>query len=134
VEECLNYFRAAIADPRSVPPWSEWWAANAGRVERVFPLMEFVRLKHRRLRGARQLLQNAGELPEDYCPPSPLVTGSCSECGERTTNHYGGLGGGYITCPTCGLVCMYDSRPAPGVAEALDALPDTAPAHHERIE
>ncbi|MBL8867194.1 MAG: hypothetical protein JNK93_16685 [Planctomycetia bacterium] len=115
------YFRRAIADPQSVPPWSEWWAANAGLVERAFPRLEFVRLKHRRLRGARQLLQNAGELPEDYYPPSPLLSGSCGECGERTVNHYAGPGGGYITCPTCGLVSMYDSRSAPAVAGAPDA-------------
>jgi len=111
VGECLAYFRRAVADPLSVPPWSEWWVANAGLVERVFPLMEFVRLKHRRLSGARQFLQNAGELPENYCPPSPLVTGSCGQCGERTTHAAGGPGGGCITCPTCGVVCQYDCRP-----------------------
>ena len=109
VEECLAYFRRAIADPQGVPPWSEWWAANAELVERVFPLVDFVRLKHRRLRGARQILQNAGELPKDYVPPSPLATGSCGECGERTTNHSGGSGGGQVTCPTCGVVGTYDS-------------------------
>ncbi|HEX4611024.1 MAG TPA: hypothetical protein VH092_22730 [Urbifossiella sp.] len=53
MEDCLAYFRKAIADPRSVPPWSEWWAANVERVERVFPLLDYVRLKHRRLLGAR---------------------------------------------------------------------------------
>jgi hypothetical protein len=119
VEECLAYFRQAIADPRSVPPWSEWWAANTGLIERVFPRLEFVRLKHRRLLGARQILQNAGELPEDSFPPSPLLTGSCGECGD------GGPGGGYITCPTCGLVCQYDSRPAP-TGEHPDAEPFAA--------
>jgi len=113
VEECLAYFRQAVADPRSVPPWSEWWAAHAGLVERVFPDVEYVRLKHRRLAGARQILQNRGELPADYCPPSPLRTGSCGQCGERTTTHSGGPGGGYVTCPTCGVVCMYDSWPRP---------------------
>ena len=113
MEECLAYFRQAIADPRSVPPWSEWWAANAELVERAFPLVEFVRLKHRRLRGARQILQHAGELPKDYVPPSPLLTGSCGECGERTTSHAGGPGGGHITCPTCGVVCTYDTNPVP---------------------
>ena len=113
MEECLTYFRQALTDPRSVPPWSEWWAANAGLAERSFPLLEFVRLKHRRLRGARQMLQNAGELPEDYRSPSPLVTGSCGECGERTTTVSGGPGGGHVTCPTCGVVCHYDCRPDP---------------------
>src|SRR4051812_34916186 len=61
MEECLAYLRKAIADPASVPPWYEWWAANSGLVERVFPLFAFVRLKHRRLL--------------DYRSPSPLLTG-----------------------------------------------------------
>ena len=63
VEECLAYFRRAIADPLSVPPWSEWWAANVGKAEAVFPLVDYVRLKHRKLLGAQQILQFAGELP-----------------------------------------------------------------------
>ena len=111
MEECLAYFRQAVVDPLSVPPWSEWWAANAELVERVFPHHDFVRLKYRRLRGARRILQIAGELSEDYVSPHALTTGSCSECGERTTNHVAGPGGGYISCPNCGLVCVYDCRP-----------------------
>lgn len=94
MEECLVYFRQAIANPASVPPWSEWWAANIEVVERVFPLVDYVRLKHRRLLGARQILQYMGELPPDYQPPGPLVTGSCGLCGERVSNS--------DTCPTCG--------------------------------
>ena len=112
MEECLAYFRQAIADPLSVPPWSEWWAANAQVVENVFPRLDYVRLKHRRLLGARQILQQRGELPENYSPPSPLLIGSCAECGERTTNHSGGPGGGYITCPTCGVIGHYTCRPS----------------------
>ena len=104
MEECLAYFRKAVHDPASVPPWSEWWAANAELVERIFPLFDFVRLKHRRLLGARQILQNSGELPKDFSPRSPLVTGSCAQCGERITNPTTGPGDGSITCPTCGLV------------------------------
>jgi len=103
MEECLAYFRKAVHDPASVPPWSEWWAANADLVERVFPLFDFVRLKHRRLLGARQILQISGELPKDYRPRSPLITGSCAQCGERTPD-YSGDPTGSITCPTCGLV------------------------------
>ena len=63
MEECLAYLRLAITAPQRVPPWSQWWSANAALVERVFPRREFVRLEHRRLRGARQILQNAGQLP-----------------------------------------------------------------------
>ena len=70
MEECLAYFRLAVADPARVPPWSEWWAANSGLVERVFPLLDYVRLKHRGLLGARQILQLRGELPEDDRPPA----------------------------------------------------------------
>jgi hypothetical protein len=94
MEECLIYFRQAIANPASVPPWSEWWAANGELVEREFPLFDFVRLKHRRLLGAQQILQRLGELPKDYSPPSPRATGSCGICGERVAT-------ADMTCPTC---------------------------------
>jgi hypothetical protein len=113
MEECLEYFRRAIRDPQSVPPWSEWWAANEALIERVFPLVNYVRIKHRKLRGAIQILQIAGELPKDYTPPSPLFTGSCGECGERTTEHPDGSGGGHVSCPNCGIVLTYDFRPGP---------------------
>ena len=103
MDECLAYFRQAVADPRSVPPWSEWWAANVDKVERVFSLVDYVRLKHRKLLGARQILQYAGELPMDYRPQSPRTSGSCGECGERTTFHES-PSGGEVTCPTCGVV------------------------------
>jgi hypothetical protein len=103
VEECLTYFRQAIARPLSVPPWSEWWAANEDLVQRVFPLVEYVRLKHRRLKGARQILQHAGELPGDYAPLSPQITGSCADCGERVTGHSAGEGGCKLCCPVCGV-------------------------------
>jgi hypothetical protein len=103
MDECLKYFRAAISEPLSVPPWSEWWAANVDAVERAFPLVDYVRLKHRKLLGARQILQFAGELPVDYRPPSPRATGSCGECGERTAFTETPTGG-EVTCPTCGVV------------------------------
>ena len=112
MDECLAYFRKAVNDPASVPPWSEWWAANVDLVQQIFPLMEYVRLKHRRLRGAREILQRAGELPKDFRPPEALKTGSCSECGERTTHHTADSGSGHISCPTCGVICQYDAAPA----------------------
>ncbi|VTS07340.1 hypothetical protein [Tuwongella immobilis] len=101
MNECLEYFRKAIADPASVPPWSQWWAEHGELVERSFPLVDFVRLKHRRLRGARQILQLAGELPVDFLPPSPHQTGSCADCGERVRLPATGTIGPAI-CPTCG--------------------------------
>lgn len=103
MEECLAYFRKAVHEPLSVPPWSEWWAANVATVERIFPLVDYVRLKHRKLRGAREILRYNGELPDDFRPPSPLVTGSCTECGERIPNP-GAAEVGSLTCPTCGAV------------------------------
>lgn len=107
MDECLDYFRMSIADPRSVPPWSEWWAANVGLVERTFPLLDYVRLKHRRLLGARQILQHRGELPEDYTPPSARETGSCGQCGERVT-----ILPVHIICPVCGgIEERYCSKP-----------------------
>lgn len=102
MEECLAYFRLAIAQPETVPPWSEWWAANLDRVQQVFSLFDYVRLKHRRLFGARQILQRMGELPVNYQPPSPAVTGSCADCGERS-GIAGRLEGGPANCPHCGV-------------------------------
>lgn len=97
-EMCLAYFRAAISSPASVPPWSEWWPANLKLIERSFSLVDYVRLKHRRLRGARQILQLAGELAKDYQPPSMRETGTCPDCGERAVEREQG-----ITCPQCGV-------------------------------
>src|SRR3954453_9912300 len=103
MDECLAYFRKAIHDPASVPPWSEWWTANADLVAHSFGFADYVRLKHRRLRGARQILQIAGELTKDFRPPSIEDSGSCSECGERATGRTfvadpSTPGPGYVTC------------------------------------
>jgi hypothetical protein len=112
VEECLAYFRQAVTTPLSVPPWSEWWAVNSDLVERVFGRLDYVLLKHRRLRGAREILQNIGELPETFRPPSPLISECCNECGERVIIKSAGSGGGSIDCPVCGLLGVYDNRRA----------------------
>jgi hypothetical protein len=103
VEESLAYFRKAVLEPGSVPPWSEWWGANGGMVERTFPLFDFVRLKHRRLLGARQMLQIRGELPKEFVPPGFRVTGSCGDCGERMAAEAIAQNG-TLTCPNCGRV------------------------------
>ncbi|QEL13343.1 hypothetical protein [Limnoglobus roseus] len=103
MDECLAYFRQAVTNPASVPPWSEWWAQNAALVEQVFPLIDYVRLKHRRLLGARQILRNRGELPDDFEPPSGRVTGSCPNCGDRVSSP----NGTHIFCPNCGLIEEY---------------------------
>jgi hypothetical protein len=122
MEKCLAYFRQAVANPQSVPPWSEWWAVNANLVERVFPRMDFVRLKHRRLRGAWVILQKAGELPEDFRPRGALFTGSCGYRGERTTI-LGGRGGGHVTCPNCGILEHFHCSPDRHNSKAWDGEP-----------
>ncbi len=119
MEECLAYFRRAIAEPLSVPPWSEWWAANVGKAEAAFPLVDYVRLKHRKLLGAQQILQFAGELPANYQPPSSRFSGSCGQCGERTINHPTENGGGTVSCPICGVIDTFESdAPPPEQCEA----------------
>ena len=60
MQECLAYFRLALADPSSAPSWSEWWAANRTLVENTFSLVDYVRLKHRGLVGAQQILDKLG--------------------------------------------------------------------------
>ncbi len=99
MEECLIYFRKAVHEPLSVPPWSEWWAENAWLVERAFSLVDFVRLRHRRLLGARQILQRRGELPQGFEPPSFTQTGSCESCGERCERV--APEGDFARCPVC---------------------------------
>ena len=63
MQECLAYFRLALADPASAPAWTEWWVANHDLVERTFSLVDYVRLKHRGLVGARQILDKLDALP-----------------------------------------------------------------------
>jgi len=109
MDECLAYFRKAVRNPASVPPWSVWWAANADLAAHAFGFADYVRLKHRRLKGARQILQIAGELPPDFLPPSVEETGSCSDCGERVTGNFADLGPGKIACPTCSGVYVFDT-------------------------
>lgn len=100
LEVCFAHFRQAVREPGSVAPWSKWWAENEPIAGRVFTIVDYVRLKHRRLLGARQILQKAGELPADFVPPHYSVTGTCSECGERVA-----IDGGAderAACPNCG--------------------------------
>ncbi len=68
MDEILAYFRKAVADPGAATPWDEWWAANDEKVQEAFSLVDWVRLKHRKLLGARQILQHRGELPADPPP------------------------------------------------------------------
>ena len=102
MEECLAYFRVAVTDPASVPPWAQWWAANEPLAHAVFSFADYVRLKHRRLLGARQILQRLGEIPSDFIPLSYGLTGTCGNCGERNSNQAADSGEVVIVCPNCG--------------------------------
>jgi len=69
MNECLAYFRRATTDPLSVEPWPEWWAIHHERVESLFSLVDYVRLKHRGLLGAQQILDR---LDRDVPPTQEL--------------------------------------------------------------
>lgn len=100
IETLLSYLRSAATDPASVAPWSEWWAENDKHVSQAFSLVDYVRLKHRKLTGARQLLQARGELPKDFLPPSIQSSGSCEKCGERGVERPTPAGP-RLGCPNC---------------------------------
>ena len=110
-ETCLIYFRQAIAEPLSVPPWSEWWAENEELVGASFSLVDYVRLKHRRLLGAQQILQIVGDLPADFSPQSPLTSGGCCRCGERFVNESAAAEAGDVKCNFCGIRYVFVQGP-----------------------
>ncbi len=112
-ETCLIYFRRALEEPLSVPPWSEWWAANDELVSETFSMVDYVRLKHRKLLGAQQILQIAGELPPDYSPRSPLISGCCCRCGERFVNDPAAAAVGEVRCKACGIKYLFVHGPEP---------------------
>jgi hypothetical protein len=35
MDEFLPYFRAALEQPGTVPPWSQWWAQHRNRAEDI---------------------------------------------------------------------------------------------------
>jgi len=110
MDECLEYFKQAVIAPGSVSAWSEWWSQHDVLVRQSFPRADYLRLKHRRLAGARQLLQRSGLLPPDFEPPRPLLTGFCNACGERVSVTVS-PGGGEVFCSICGLLSLFQCRP-----------------------
>lgn len=106
MDEVLDYFRRAVKSAEPLPPWSEWWNANEEVVASAFSFVDYVRLKHRRLLGARQILQRMGELPEEFVPPDPAISGRCFQCGE-------GVGeisrSGVFECAICGVSASYEA-------------------------
>lgn len=83
MEELLAYFQRAIEQPDSVQPWSTWWSSNSERVRAAFSREDYLRLKHRKLRGARTILERCGWSPTDAARVRPIHTGFCDQCGER---------------------------------------------------
>ena len=85
VDECLEYFKAIIADPRKAEPWSEWWRRNADDVRSAFPREAYLRLKFRKLDAARRILVDRGLLAEDeldYHSPN-FGDNNCHFCGHE---------------------------------------------------
>jgi hypothetical protein len=105
----LTYFKQAATDPANVPPWSVWWAENSEAVEHALPLMEFVRLKHRRLKGAIEYLKKIGQLPPDFQPPHPLTTGICPDCGDPLQHETTSPDATNLSCKHCGLSVSHDN-------------------------
>jgi hypothetical protein len=107
MDEVLDYFRRAVKTAEPVPSWSEWWTSHEEAVAASFSLVDYVRLKHRRLLGARQILQRIGELPESFVPPDPAVSGRCFQCGEQVVAE--SPSGGIFKCSVCGTSASYET-------------------------
>lgn len=118
MQEFLPYFKQAATDPASVIPWSQWWAANSETVAHAVPLVEWVRLKHRRLKGAIQILKQRGELPPDFQPPDAQKTGICPDCGDPVNRETTSESGGGPSCGLCGLLIVDDSVSGSGASES----------------
>jgi len=46
MDEFLPYFRAALEQPGTVPPWSQWWAQHRNRAEDILDPAGFELLRH----------------------------------------------------------------------------------------
>ncbi len=68
LDECLDYFYKIVTSDPTALPWDEWYPANHDKVEQVFALHDYVRLKYRGVLGAKQILQRLGRLPPDPKP------------------------------------------------------------------
>lgn len=83
MDECLTYFRQAIEQPGSVPPWTEWWAAHEELVRRSFDHADYIRLKFRRLDAARTILERVGQPATEPPQIDSIYRTYCPHCGER---------------------------------------------------
>jgi len=57
IDRCLNYFRDAAAGRPGIPPWAEWWRANASLVEKNFGPTDYERLRRQGLVAARMIVR-----------------------------------------------------------------------------
>jgi hypothetical protein len=75
MEQCLHYFRAAILEPDTVPPWDAWWPAHADLVRASFKQPDYLKLKFRKLQAAREILARHGQLrPDNQLVPPGVYT------------------------------------------------------------
>lgn len=86
MNELLAYFQRAIEHPETVRPWNDWWIENSAWVQAEFSREDFLRLKYRKLRGARTILERSGWTPTDERRLQPINSGFCNVCGERLFN------------------------------------------------
>ncbi len=87
MDECLEYFKAVISDPRNAEAWSEWWSRNEDVVRSLFSRGHYLKLKFRKLDAARQILVDRGLIDghaheHDYRYPSIADT-HCRTCGHE---------------------------------------------------
>ena len=81
MERCLEYFRVIVFDHLLVPAWNLWWAKNEEIVKRESDSRNQLRLKYRKIEGARDLLVQLGEcvktlrLPGTIRPMKPGIVG-----------------------------------------------------------
>lgn len=85
LDECLEYFKAVLSDPRSAEAWPKWWSRNEDLVRSLFSREHYLKLKFRKLDAARQILVDHGLIDEHelaYHYPSFAET-HCRTCGHE---------------------------------------------------
>ena len=85
MDECLEYFKAVISNPRNAEAWPDWWTRNEDVVRSLFSREHYLKLKFRKLDAARQILVDRGLIDEhelDYHSPNFGDT-HCRTCGHE---------------------------------------------------
>ena len=59
MDEFIPYFRAALEQGGSVPPWSQWWVEHRNRAEDLLDPADFELLRTGKLEAARMVLRRS---------------------------------------------------------------------------